>query len=77
MAQKNSPIPFADAYKELEQIVEWFEHEDVDIEEGLKKFERGLLLASQCKERLKTVENRVHEIRAKFSADSDEAQAAK
>lgn len=60
---------FGEAYGELEQIVAWFEREDVDLEEGLKKFERGLELAKKCKERLKEVENKVVEIRAKFSEE--------
>ena len=64
---------FGAAYKELESIIEWFEQEDVDLEEGLKKFERGLQLAKGCKERLKEVENRVTEIKAKFGALEDEA----
>lgn len=60
---------FGEAYGELEQIVAWFEREDVDLEEGLKKFERGLELAKKCKERLKEVENKVVEIRAKFGEE--------
>jgi exodeoxyribonuclease VII small subunit len=43
-----------------------FEREEVDLEEGLKKFERGLELAKGCKERLREVENKVVQIKAKF-----------
>lgn len=57
---------FGEAYKELEEIISWFEREDADLEEGLRKFERGLQLAKACKERLKEVENKVVEIKAKF-----------
>jgi exodeoxyribonuclease VII small subunit len=57
---------FGAAYAELEQIVGWFEKEDVDLDEALTKFERGLELASQCKARLKEVENKVVKIKAKF-----------
>ena len=63
---KEKAPDFGAAYKELEAIIEWFEREDVDLEEGLKKFERGLQLAKGCKERLKEVENRVTEIKARF-----------
>lgn len=66
---------FGSAYKELESIVEWFEREDVDLEEGLRKFERGLLLARQCKDRLKDVENKVVEIKAKFGQLGEEGEA--
>ncbi len=58
---------FAEAFKELEEIVRWFESSEVDLEEGLKKFERGLELAKKCRTRLSEVENKVTQIREKFS----------
>lgn len=67
MAKTKSERPeFGKSYQELEEIIAWFEREEVDLEEGLKKFERGLELARMCKERLKEVENKVVEIKAKF-----------
>lgn len=54
------------AFQELEQITAWFEKEEIDLEEGLAKFERGLELARKLKTRLGEVENRVKEIKAKF-----------
>lgn len=70
---KDKAMDFGAAYKELEGIIEWFEREEVDLEEGLKKFERGLQLAKGCKERLKEVENRVTEIKDRFGALEDDA----
>ncbi len=64
---KAEKFNFGLAFSELEKITEWFERGDVELEEGLKKFERGLELASKLKERLKEVENKVVEIKAKFS----------
>jgi len=60
-------VNFAKAFEELEAITEWFEQGEADLEEGLKKFERGLELAKACKERLAEVENRVTEIKKKFA----------
>ncbi len=62
---------FAEAFKELEDIVHWFESSEVDLEEGLQKFERGLELAKKCRTRLKDVENKVTQIKAKFAALAD------
>ena len=62
---------FADAFKELEEIVRWFESSEVDLEEGLKKFERGLELAKKCRSRLAEVENKVTQIKEKFSGLGD------
>jgi exodeoxyribonuclease VII small subunit len=51
----------------LEGITEWFEKGEVDLDEGLKKFERGLELAKLCKEKMSEVENKVTEIKKKFA----------
>jgi exodeoxyribonuclease VII small subunit len=65
-SKKEKPFDFGQAYGELEAVIAWFEKGDVDLDEGLKKFERGLELARKCRARLKEVENKVTEIKAKF-----------
>lgn len=72
MAKDAKKPNFADSFRELEEIVRWFEASEVDLEEGLKKFERGLELARKCRERLSEVENKVTQIKEKFSAFDDE-----
>lgn len=64
MSKKTS---FADAFQELEEITAWFETADVDLDEGLKKFERGLELAQVCKSKLSEVENKVVDLKKKFA----------
>lgn len=61
-------MDFAKAFEELEAITRWFEQEGADLDEGLKRFERGLELARACKERLAEVEANVKEIKKKFEA---------
>ncbi len=65
MAKKSSS--FGEAFQELEEITAWFERGDVDLDEGLKKFERGLELAGICKGKLSEVENKVIELKKKFA----------
>jgi len=60
-------INFQKAVEELEAITEWFEKGEVDLDEGLKKFERALELASACKEKMDEFENKVKEIQLKFN----------
>lgn len=62
-AKADKKFNFGEAFAELEKITEWFEKEEMDLEEGLEKFERGLALAAKLKQRLKEVENRVEEIK--------------
>ncbi len=76
-ARQDKAFDFGEAYKELEAIIGWFEKEEVDLEEGLRKFERGLELAKGCKERLKEVENKVVQIKAKFGEMESDAGDAR
>ncbi len=69
MPKQKKDQSFAESFKELEGIVKKFEDGKLDLDESLKYFERGLELASLCKKYLGQVENRVHEIKKKFSKD--------
>lgn len=64
MAQKKTS--FATQFAELEAITTWFERDNVDLEEGIAKFERGMQLAKELRERLRTAEVKIEEIRKKF-----------
>lgn len=57
---------FTKAYQEIEEINEWFRGEDIDLDEALKKYERGMELIRKCKERLKGAENKFEEIKKKY-----------
>ena len=57
---------FGAKLKELETITEWFESEEVDLNQGLTKFERGMQLAGELKGELGQLENRVEKIKQKF-----------
>lgn len=60
---------FAKQFEELEEITKWFDSNDqADLDIGLKKFERGLELADGLKKKLNEVENKVEQIKLKFSA---------
>lgn len=65
-AKEAKKFNFGQAFDELEKITAWFEREGADLDEGLKKFERGLELAKKLKSRLAEVEHKVVEIKKKF-----------
>lgn len=68
---KKQTINFSKAFEELETITGWFEKGEADLDEGLKKFERGLELAKVCKGKLSEVENKIKELKKKFEGDQD------
>ncbi len=68
MKTNHDDIDFAKSLKELESITQWFESEEVDLDQALVKFERGMELAALLKEHLSQVQNKVEKIKQKFSA---------
>jgi len=65
MSAKNSDS-IQSKMKRLEEIVEWFESEDVDIDEALSKYEAGLKLAEQLQVDIKTTKNKFAKIKKSF-----------
>lgn len=70
-AKESKKFNFAQAYADLQKTVEWFEKGEVDLEEGIKKFEDGLKLVCELKKYLQTVENKVKQIKEKMTAGSE------
>ncbi len=58
---------FSEAYKEIEEINEWFQKEEIDLEEALDRYERGMELIEKCKKRLEKSKNKFEEIKEKYS----------
>lgn len=56
-------INFSKSYQELQKIVAWFEKEEVDLEEGIVKFEEGTKIVKDLKEYLEKMENKIKELK--------------
>lgn len=63
---KQKKQSLSEAFAELEEITREFEGADVDLEEGIPKFKRGLELARMLKKRLGEIENEIEEIKDEF-----------
>ena len=61
--QKNN---LKDKLAELETLLEWFEQDDLDIEEALAQYEKGSELASSIREQLSEIENKITVLERKF-----------
>ena len=51
---------------ELAAIIEWFEGDEVDLDEAIVKYEIALALIAEIEKYLKSAENKVKKISAKF-----------
>ena len=68
MAQKQN-INYQELSAELEQIMLELTREDLDIDLALKHYERGLHLIKELETYLATAENKVHELKTKFTGE--------
>ncbi|MEK7615868.1 MAG: exodeoxyribonuclease VII small subunit [Patescibacteria group bacterium] len=55
--QSSKEFNFKKAFAELEDISSWFQNPDIDLDEALKKYERGLVLIKEAQAHLKETEN--------------------
>lgn len=52
---------------ELQSIVDWFESDDVNLDEAVVKYQQALELIKQIEAYLKTTENKITKINQKFN----------
>ena len=56
------PLPFEDALKKLEEIVEAMESDDLPLESLLAKYEEGAKLVNVCQEKLTEAELKIQQL---------------
>ncbi len=59
MASKRKKLDYEAAVSELENLVSRLEQGDISLEESLKLYEKGVLLARDCQEALQAAEQKV------------------
>lgn len=55
---------YTELRKELDDIISWFENEDLDVDEATKKYEKALLLAKEIEAHLTNAENTIRDLKA-------------
>ena len=56
---KNEEISFEDAMKELEEIANKLEKNDMDLDESVRFFEQGMKLSKKCSDILENAEKKI------------------
>jgi exodeoxyribonuclease VII small subunit len=62
---KNKPA-YKELSNELDEILASLQSADLDIDEALKCYERGMVIVKELEEYLKTAENKVTKLKARF-----------
>lgn len=60
---KNNKISFEDALRDLEEIVENLNNEDLNLEEAISAYEKGMELKKICETRLQEAKLRIENIK--------------
>ncbi|PTI82424.1 exodeoxyribonuclease VII small subunit [Staphylococcus xylosus] len=63
---------FEEMMKELENIVQKLDNENVSLEESLNLYQRGMKLSATCDETLKDAEKKVNELMADGHTDNND-----
>jgi exodeoxyribonuclease VII small subunit len=66
---KNQPKNYQQLSEELNQLIDWFEGDAVNLDEAVDKYEQAMALLKRMEEHLKTAENKVKKISVSFDAD--------
>lgn len=68
MPKPKSPKTYQQMADELNGLVEWFESDQLNLDEAVAKYEQAMQLLEQMESQLKSAENQVKKISAKFDA---------
>lgn len=67
MAQKK--IDYKTLSDELDHVMSHLQNEDIDVDEAIKYYERGLELVKQLETYLEAAENKIKEIKLSFGTE--------
>lgn len=59
---------YAELKLELDELLDNLQQEDIDVDDALKTYERGMELVKQLEDKLKSAENKIIKLKAKFDA---------
>ncbi len=65
-----SSASLKDLMARLNEIVGWFGGEDIDLEQATAKYDEGMALVEQIKERLAQTESRIHQIMLQYDSQN-------
>ena len=63
-----SSASLKDLMARLNEIVGWFGGEDIDLEQATAKYDEGIALVEQIKERLARTENQINQIMLQYDS---------
>jgi exodeoxyribonuclease VII small subunit len=75
-ATTGGEVRFSEALEELEAIVRDLESGNLDLEDGIARYERGVVLLNACREKLEKAQQRVTMLMGELDEDPDDEGSA-
>ncbi|HEX6258402.1 MAG TPA: exodeoxyribonuclease VII small subunit [Candidatus Saccharimonadales bacterium] len=69
MSAKSNTVPLKQQLVELNELLEWFDQPDIDIEEAIAKFKEASKLAAAIEKRVSGLKNEVTVLKQSFEQD--------
>lgn len=58
-----SNVDIKKSLNELQEITEWFQEDEIDLDKGLEKLKDGVKIIKQCRKRIQEIENEFVDIK--------------
>jgi exodeoxyribonuclease VII small subunit len=72
MAKEKKPAQSIETYlTQIEEVVEKLESGEIDLEEAIKNYEKGMVLIERCRDILKQSKLRVEQLKKKAATGAD------
>ncbi len=75
MSVAKNDKPLSEQLKDLDELIAWFDQDDFDLDEALKKFDEGVKLTSEIEARLSKLENKITVLRERFGEGGSGSRA--
>jgi exodeoxyribonuclease VII small subunit len=62
----NSNKSYTELKRKLDELLEWFDRDDIDLDEAVAKYKQGTELVKLLEQQLKDAENTVSKIKQQF-----------
>jgi len=59
---------YAELNAELEEVMATLQHEDIDVDQAMEAYQKGMTLVAQLEIYLREAENKITKLKADFSA---------
>jgi len=73
MSEKKHEKTLSEQLHELDEVIAWFDQDDFDLDEALKKFDDGVKLSDEIEARLGKLENNMTVLRQRFGEGAEKS----